>query len=83
MNHFDAKMSGQAGDAANSLVEGYSKVDFNGSLVSSFSDLLFIEQDPPCLTRSFVFVLDDLTCRVTMKLEGGRDFYVGGVEFVA
>ncbi|XP_062101951.1 histone-lysine N-methyltransferase CLF isoform X2 [Humulus lupulus] len=25
MNHFDAKMSGQAGDAANSLVEGYSK----------------------------------------------------------
>ena len=43
MNHFDAKMSGQAGDAANSLVEGYSKVDFNGSLVSSFSDLLFIE----------------------------------------
>ncbi|PON67154.1 Histone-lysine N-methyltransferase, EZ [Trema orientale] len=25
MNHFDTKMSGQAGDAANSLVEGYSK----------------------------------------------------------
>lgn len=39
MNHFDAKISGQAGDAANSLVEGYSKVDFNGPRFHSFRDI--------------------------------------------
>ncbi|KAH7520201.1 hypothetical protein FEM48_Zijuj08G0119100 [Ziziphus jujuba var. spinosa] len=32
MNHSQFKMSCQPGDASNSLMEGYSKVDFNGSM---------------------------------------------------
>lgn len=35
MNYSQSKMSLQAGDAANSLIEGYSKVDFNGYMVTS------------------------------------------------
>ena len=44
MNHSVSKMSCQAGDAANSLVEGYSKVRFNGTLVSSCYVSLWIER---------------------------------------
>lgn len=35
MNCSESKLSCQAGDGANSLVEGYSKVDLNGTVVSA------------------------------------------------
>jgi histone-lysine N-methyltransferase EZH2 len=35
MNCSESKLSCQAGDGANSLVEGYSKVDLNGTMVSA------------------------------------------------
>lgn len=35
MNCSESKLSCQVGDGANSLVEGYSKVDLNGTVVSA------------------------------------------------
>ena len=52
MNNFGSKMSGHSGDAANSLVEGYSKVDYTGTLLSVLSDLS--EQDPSCPNTWFI-----------------------------
>ena len=50
MNNFGSKMSGHSGDAANSLVEGYSKVDYTGTLLSVLSDLS-LNRTLPALTR--------------------------------
>ena len=47
MNCSESKLSCQAGDGANSLVEGYSKVDLNGTMVSALLCLWCLAQDPP------------------------------------
>lgn len=46
MNCSESKLSCQAGDGANSHVEGYSKVDLNGTMVSALLCLLVACMEP-------------------------------------
>lgn len=83
MNYSQSKMSCQAGDASNSIIEGYSKVDFNASIVSAVVMFLcLLNWTLPALTNKYVLSCE-ITLRVIMKLEEDRDFCVEEVEFVA
>lgn len=57
MNCSESKLSCQAGDGANSLIEGYSKVDLNQTMLSDLLCLCICLRILPALTSDSIFVL--------------------------